>query len=267
MSGRVGLSLLSLLLTTIVCGSAEAKPQHQQKRQVRVTVGSVEIRDWESHLVKNNPNLRHFHWNPIYANVQSRELVSPPPPPKFPINNKPAHHEIKIDPSHLSFKRAAPRRRIYTNPVQIPTPPQTSVAARPTQQDLSGVLINKDGRLIWNRPKPPTKEVAAAFSQDKVYAKLDRKDVGGQLNHSKVNALLGTRQAMGTLRDRATDAQLASREVSGELISKNTQAELAKPAVASYGDRYSSNLPSASYVYTQTEKRNVYGQLATKRNY
>ncbi len=262
MLGRVGLSLLSLAATVFVFGQAVEAKSHPQKRQVRVTVGSVEVRDWEHSLVKNNPNLRHFHWNPIYANVQSREYVSPPPPPKFPINKRPAHHEIKVDPSHLSFKKAAPRRRVYNNPIQVPT--NTS---RPPQQDISGVIVNKDGRLVWNRPTPPQKEVAAAFSQDKVYPQLTNKDVGANLSTSKPTGLLATRQGMGTLRDKEVSAQLASKDLSGELVSKGTQAQLARPAVASYGDRYSSNLPGAATTFTRTEKRSVYGQLAAKRNY
>ncbi len=266
MLGRVGLSLLSLAAATFVCSEAEAK-SHQEKRQVRVTVGSVEVRDWQHGLVKNNPNLRHFHWNPIYANVQSREYVSPPPPPKFPVNTRPAHHEIKVepakvDPSHLSFKKAAPRRRIYTNPIQAPTNP-----SRPVQQDISGVIVNKDGRLVWNRPTAPNKEVAAAFSQDKVYPQLTNKDVGANLTTSKPTGLLATRQGMGTLRDKEVSAQLASKDVTGELVAKGTSAQLARPAVASYGDRYSSNLPGATTVFTRTEKRSVHGQLAAKRNY
>src|SRR5262245_40541732 len=75
------LALTLTLATLLTTGATGVEARSTEKRPISYTVGCVEYRNWEAALVRNNPNLRHYHWNPIYANVQAVRLVGPPPPP------------------------------------------------------------------------------------------------------------------------------------------------------------------------------------------
>jgi hypothetical protein len=61
------------LLFAIAVGlflNTAASADQPRIRGLRETVGSVQISGWEQGLVQANPNLGHWNWSPMYANIQ-----------------------------------------------------------------------------------------------------------------------------------------------------------------------------------------------------
>ncbi|MEZ4542754.1 MAG: hypothetical protein R3C24_02490 [Cyanobacteriota/Melainabacteria group bacterium] len=81
--------VLSVLLFVGAPALARGKARHDGSRPNRVTVGTVEIKGWQHGIVKSYPNLKNYHWNPMYANVQGMNMVRPT---KHSVKGKAKHH-------------------------------------------------------------------------------------------------------------------------------------------------------------------------------
>lgn len=158
---------LLLVALSSFAASAEARAKTSRKRPARVTVGSVEIRDWQSSIVDNYPNLKHYHWNPIYSNVQGIRMVSPPGPPRQKARDS-RNHVVKNQgrkpltaPSrtaqnkHIVYKPAAAQRHIYKKPVHLDLNPALRLPSS-GRGEVSGDLTNRDTRAALRLPDKKT---------------------------------------------------------------------------------------------------------------
>ena len=154
-------TILALIFFTLFANQAEASPG--ETRPVRIILGSIETKNWENNLVRNNPNLAHYHWNPVYSNVQGTQLVSPMPRP--PLNGTAPPGKNPMSP-HTVFHPAKPRPPVYSKPRAIP--PQRNTA---TSLDYRHALPNHDlaGRILPKKADP------------QVWAQLKNKQVGAEL--------------------------------------------------------------------------------------
>ena len=64
----VASSCISMFVT--LPSQADPKKQEQPTRTVRATTGIEAVQGWEQGLVKGNPNLARWHWDPIYSYKQ-----------------------------------------------------------------------------------------------------------------------------------------------------------------------------------------------------
>lgn len=231
--------IAALACLPIFCLSAEAA---ERKAVVRVTTGSVQINNWQHHLVKNNPNLGHWHWNPIYANVQGLKTVR--------ANSGPDRFHRRSGPAQLhpnvTVTQIVPRSKsVYQRPNHIPfnltRPPQTNVAANLRAPDVSARLANRD-----------------------VSARLGNRDVSATLRNNQVNGQLANRDVSATLTQNRTNASLANRNVSGELLPAPPQPVApAPPRVATYGQTYGGDdFARIAGSGNRVEKSSVYGRIA-----
>lgn len=157
----------TLLLVALLsfAASAEARAKTSRKRPARVTVGSVEIRDWQSSIVDNYPNLKHYHWNPIYSNVQGIRMVSPPGPPRHKarqsrnpvVKNQVVRKPISRNPQnqHVVYRPAAGQRHIYKKPVHLDLNPALRLPPV-ARGDMSGDLCARDTRAALRLPEKKT---------------------------------------------------------------------------------------------------------------
>lgn len=140
----------SLLFTILAClafsatsaGAADPRPT------IRETVGTVEVRGWQKELVKGNPNLQHWHWNPIYSNVQGYKKVGPGGPP---MRQQGIYRPIKggdspkryIKPKHVAFDLNQPKKPSKPY-IDIPALRNSDVSGNLTSNEGSGTLSSKD---------------------------------------------------------------------------------------------------------------------------
>ncbi|MBX9671322.1 MAG: hypothetical protein K2X93_27285, partial [Candidatus Obscuribacterales bacterium] len=126
-NARIGLAL-AFLFSALFVTVQDAQSRESELRPVRATVGCIEYRNWQSGLVNANPNLRHYHWNPMYANVQGVRLVGPPPPPpqrltsrpkRQVLANKPQKNRLKRPGVTCVYKAFAPRPSVYKKPMHV----------------------------------------------------------------------------------------------------------------------------------------------------
>lgn len=219
----------ALSCLAICCLNAEAA---ERKAVVRVTTGSVQINGWQHHLVQNNPNLGHWHWNPIYANVQGLKTVR--------ANNGPDRFHHRSGPAQLhpnvTVTQIVPRSQsVYQRPNHIP----------------------------FNLTRPPETNVSANLRSPDVSAKLSHRDVNGTLRNNQVSGQLANRDVSATLSQNRTNASLANRNVSGELLPAQQQVTPAPPRVATYGQSYGGDdFAHIAGNSNRVEKSSVYGRIA-----
>lgn len=183
-------SLTAILLVALLsfAAGAEARAKTSRKRPARVTVGSVEIRDWQSSIVDNYPNLRHYHWNPIYSNVQGIRMVSPPGPPRQKARqsrNPAAKNQVRkpltarnrdSHKRHIVYKPAAGQRHFYKKPVHLDLNPALRLPPE-GRGELAGDLTNRDTRAALRLPEKKTGTDTSARLRGQeaiVAARLDR---------------------------------------------------------------------------------------------
>ncbi len=234
----------ALACVPLMCLSAEAA---ERKAVVRVTTGTVQINNWQHNLVQGTPNLGHWHWNPIYANVQGLKTVrANAGPDRF-------HHRHGPAPIHpnTTVTQINPRpQSVYTRPNHIPfnltRPPETNVSANLRAPSVSANLSHRD-----------------------VSANLANRDVGANLRNNQVNGTLVNRDVSGTLSQNRTNARLADRNVSGELLPAAQQqpAPPAPPRVATYGQNYGGDdfARISQGRSNRVEQSSVYGRIATPK--
>jgi len=114
----------------------------QRRPTVRVTTGMVQVNGWQNQLLKRNPSLSHWHWNPIYSYKQglvgggekgaaiqgkhpSRQY---PTAREYPAAHREASHYIK--PVHVPFNPEA----------KATTEEHDTVAGKLHNQAVSGMV-------------------------------------------------------------------------------------------------------------------------------
>ncbi|HEY9734594.1 MAG TPA: hypothetical protein V6C89_21970 [Drouetiella sp.] len=225
--------IAALACLPVFCLSADAA---ERKAVVRVTTGSVQVNGWQHNLVQNNPNLGHWHWNPIYANVQGLKTVRANSlPDRFHHRSGPAQLHPNVTVTHI-----VPRNQsIYQRPNHIP----------------------------FNLTRPPETNVSANLRSPDVSAKLSHQDVSANLRNNQVSGQLANRDVSAALTQNRTNASLANRNVSGELLPAQTQPVApAPPRVATYGQSYGGDdFARISGGTNRVEKSSVYGRIAMPR--
>ncbi|MGD9680211.1 MAG: hypothetical protein AB7W16_03405 [Candidatus Obscuribacterales bacterium] len=192
----------TLLLVALLsfAASAEARAKTSRKRPARVTVGSVEIRDWQSSIVENYPNLKHYHWNPIYSNVQGIRMVSPPGPPRQKarqsrnpvVKNQVARKSRHPQSKHVVYRPAAGQRHIYKKPVHLDLNPALRLPPV-ARGDMSGELSARDTRAALRLPEkktPNTSTDARLRGQEALVAARLDSPMDNRFENKKVQAEL-----------------------------------------------------------------------------
>jgi hypothetical protein len=191
--------VLAILMTASVSMADKAIAGQGERRPIRATVGCVEYRNWQENLVKTNPNLAHYHWNPIYVNVQGVRLVGPPPPPKQlltsrpkkqPSGGKPSKNHVKNQQTAYIFRPNKERPSIYKKPTRIAPQRSTHTA-------------------IAYKHTAPQHRTGTSLAYTHVAPQLSSRDVQGQLS---------SRDAQGRLTSRDAQGRLISRDATGRLI-------------------------------------------------
>ncbi len=254
---RIGLAL-AFLVSALFVTVQDAQSRESELRPVRATIGCIEYRNWQSGLVNANPNLRHYHWNPIYANVQGVRLVGPPPPSpqrltsrpkKQVLANKPQKNDLKRPGTTCVYKAFAPRPSVYRKPVHIAPTHRVgtgtnlayrhSAPMRNTNTSLAyrhaspqGAQRDMMGRLV---PKHPTDAPITATELD-----LRHRELMGRLMPPQSPGLaakqkklqLAEKSVSGTLSTRNVNGVLSHKEVEGQLVARAVSATLADPVAA-----------------------------------
>lgn len=251
---------IAIFLGALTATVEGAQARENELRPVRATLGCIEYRNWQSNLVKTNPNLRHYHWNPIYANIQGTRLVGPPAPPKQRLTTRPKKQELaarpkrdeaKRQPTAYVFRPAKERPSVYKQPSRMApqagtrteiaykhAAPHRKTGASLAYKHVSPQLSHRDanGRLIPNE-QPKSAPITAAE------AELRRKALMAKLEPPRVPALtapqnklkLAEKSVSGTLAHKDCHGQLAHKQVEGQLVAKACCANLVEPTTATYG--------------------------------
>jgi len=259
------LSFAVAIFLVLSLTGGEAQARRGELRPVRATLGCVEVRNWENNLVKVNPNLRHYHWNPIYANIQGTRLVGPPPPPKQRLTSRPKKHEVaskpkrdqvKGQPANYIFRPAKERPSVYKRPMRVAPrrnpSTSTSIAYKHVAPTLNSTntslgykhvapqLSSRDtmARVSTNNP-PPMTATQAELQRKALMAKLNPRQEALnaqakklQLASKDVNGRLSTKECNGQLMTSKCEGQLMTSKCEGELVAKTCNATFADtPAV------------------------------------
>lgn len=227
----------NVAITTLIVISVAPAALAQREFSIRETHGSRQIQGWEDELVRSNPNLSHFHWNPMYSTSHSyRRMSEPktaaPAPPSGPHYIKPIH------------ERSTFVKRPYIKPIHmtIATPKLRSTYAKPSTLPLPASR-NLDGSL---RPNP------------QVSSKLAFHDVGALLRKPVLPAAQAVR---GHLLNKGTSIDLSSASVNGDLVSRNTQAALASPGALTYNSAdLQGRLRNRNQSYSRQVRAELYRQ-------
>lgn len=266
---------LSFLISALCCAAAMAKGQ---ARPVSVTLGSVEYRNWEDNLVKGNRNLRHFHWNPIYSNVQGMKMVKPMPKPPIKGTTPPRKRERGIKGSKNSpnviFKPVRQRPSFYKRPVRVM--PQHAQRTSTDYQHFTAVTRRDiNGKLILPEPEPDTSTMAELRRQRELLDQLSGKltpptepqvALSGKL---KVPPHHGKKNVSGQLMTNKVEGQLVAKSLNAELVDKSLQKFQSKtnPSTLTYGN-YDSVYSTTFSAKNSLTRSDVNGKIARSgRNY
>ncbi len=260
------------LVTMLVTGSGK-KAHAAERRPVSITVGCIEYKNWEENLVRNNPNLRHYHWNPIYSNVQAVHLVgpmNPPPmrgtwgpkkqgtPPGFP-KERPLFYKKPTTP-HFAYNPG-----IYKKPVHM-VPQRSTTTTGAYVHVAAGTDLR--GKMV---PQQPNLFAAQDMQQSKsgLNGKL-KPHQPGLIAHGKKLSVPGDKKVHGTLAHKDVSGQLMHKDVQGQLVAQavsatftgntakmmdDTGARIYYPYASSHADNVNNNL----------SRSNVNGRVSNKR--
>ncbi|PWT97518.1 MAG: hypothetical protein C5B53_07950 [Candidatus Melainabacteria bacterium] len=180
----VFLPILLILCLTAPAAFGEDRPA------VRVTTGVVEIDGWQNGLVKRNPNLSRWHWNPLYVYKQGivggRQKGVPVPgnqPTSKYQSNKPAEDSHYIKPMHVPFnpkalaeveargavsgalseKRTNEAVSGKIQPPRLPKEKQAQTAPAPFQN----VWFKQPAYSVYDSDKAAARSVAEVYGQVK----------------------------------------------------------------------------------------------------
>lgn len=208
--------VLSVLLFVGAPTLARGKARHDGSRPNRVTVGTVEIKGWQHGIVKSYPNLKNYHWNPMYANVQGMNMVRPTKhsvkgkaraPQKQQPNQKTVnkiadkyvrYRPVQAKPAYVTYQRP---KSVYKKPVHLPA--QRPVATNNTN-NRTDIGLNNQKTTIGMRTGKQTN------------------NIDGQLYHKKNEIALGSPSTAANLAERRTEASLTAPQVEAALAAPVT---------------------------------------------
>ena len=187
-------TVYSLSLPAIAGNDTKNKPI------VRVTTGIQQVQGWEQGLVRGNPNLARWHWDPIYSYKQGYARLSPEPAklmngqPGNKIGGKPGAPAYKYNvpaqqddrPNHIPFssKALSEVQARYSQPEKT-KPPRTQARS---ENNVFGQISNKQTQATVMSPTVATYGHPYA-SQEKLNTALkyssDKTSVYGQLVNKK----------------------------------------------------------------------------------
>jgi hypothetical protein len=179
------LSVTCVTVSLALCLCAGSAARAERPIVVRETTGTVEVRGWEKGLLKGNPNMKHWHWNPIYANPQGLRRIRP--------GSAPSAKEYRFT---KSGQRAAVKRYITANHIPLPSSRDAegrTIANKDLQgswsaKSLSANLVNKDGKARLIAAKQGDYSVqddGDNFAEPKV---LSYGDYGKHANHQSTES-------------------------------------------------------------------------------
>jgi hypothetical protein len=192
---------------------AQNQSNNQGKRTVRVTTGIQQVSGWEQGLIKANPNLARWHWDPIYSYKQGYATITPEsakstngiikrPPAGNP--GRPAYHyNIPAPqdnrPQHIQFSDQALKevQARYSRPPINPLPAATPIR----QENASGQLSNKETQAamvpssgdsistygqMYKRQEIPSTALKYNLQKTSVYGQLLNTNAKVRYNSAKV---------------------------------------------------------------------------------
>jgi hypothetical protein len=143
-----------LLLILLVLCSFEAAAAHGADRPtVRVTTGVVQINGWQGDLVKHNPNLSRWHWNPVY--VYKQGLVG-----GGRKNTSPAGQSIRSSAPPPML----PEGSRYVKPVHVPFNPKALAEVEAKAQAKGLLMQNRSNETVQGKLQPGVKERETALA-------------------------------------------------------------------------------------------------------
>lgn len=265
---RKGLAMAVFMVLALISGQRAEAARHSELRSVRTTVGCVEVRNWEENILRSNPNLRHYHWNPIYANVQGTRLVGPPPPPRQCLTNRGKKHQVgpksKKQQSTFAnknylFRPVQARPSVYKKPTQIAPHRSTGTQiaykhVAPTLRStntsigykhIAPQLSNRDAsaRLV---PHEPTTAVEAELRRRELMARINPAQAELNASPNRMNHL-AMKSVNAQLAQKECTAQLAARGVDAQLVAKNAEARIMAPTTAATYAPYNRTAPMENY--------------------
>lgn len=197
---------------------ARGKARQDGSRPNRVTVGTVEIKGWQHGIVKSYPNLKNYHWNPMYANVQGMNMVRPTrhsvqgkakgpqkQDPKQKTVNKIAdkyvrYRPVQSKPAYVTYERP---KSVYKKPVHLPA--RMPVATSNTNTGTgTNIGLDQKKTTIGMRTGKQTNNIA------------------GQLYHKKTEIALGSPSTATNLIEKRAEASLAAPQVEAALAAPVT---------------------------------------------
>ncbi len=240
---RILLTGALFLVMFSACDQVSAKSK--DSRYARVTVGSVEIKDWHHDIVKSYPNLSHYHWNPMYANVQGWNKVRPPkhgikgtmPQAKRSASRQNSKRRARVvkktaERRYKKYSKYNPERSrpkfIYKKPIHVATGSFSQ-----SQKQLNGKLNIKPVHVS-------ARETAIRLKKEQIAGRVLPKH-GAPREHSNQDKNLHGELRLPTTRaklaqakvgEKLTAARLDSGRVTGTLVNKSTRASLATTGTA-----------------------------------
>lgn len=103
------------VLTILLLYCQLASPAESSERPaVRVTTGVTEVKGWENSLVRRNPSLSHWHWNPIYVYRQGMN------------SNRPSRPNFNHKNPNLAKSPGTTSNQHYIKPIHMPFSPEAT---------------------------------------------------------------------------------------------------------------------------------------------
>lgn len=171
----IQISVLAVLLAAVALPARASK----DNPLVRETLGTVECKGWEKSLTRGNPNLKHWHWNPIYSNVHCYKHVKAG---AMPLKNDVRFKQMAKRPDRLRYQRpnhgAMPIGRNMDGSQRA----NPDVHSTLVSHDLNGALYRKQVEAELSARK--------AQAQKEVEARLAHKNVSAQIAVPTVKSYL-----------------------------------------------------------------------------
>lgn len=153
--------IASMIYSARLPTMAENATKKQDQRTVRVTTGIQQVQGWEQGLVRANPNLARWHWDPIYSYKQGISKLSPEP---VKLIDGQRGNKVAGNPGGAAYKYHAPVSQ-DSRPKHIPFSDKAleEVNARyaqpvkPQHEDnVYGKLNSKETQAKIISPESPT---------------------------------------------------------------------------------------------------------------
>lgn len=243
-AARTRILLTGALFLVLFSACDQVSAKSKDSRYARVTVGSVEIKDWHHDIVKSYPNLSHYHWNPMYANVQGWNKVRPPkhgikgtkPQAKKSASRQIPKRSARVvkksaERRYIKYSKYNPERSrpkfIYKKPIHVATGSFSH-----SQKQLNGKLTIKPVHIS-------ARDTAIRLKKEQIAGRVLPKHGLREQSHQEKNLqgelrLPTTKAKLAQTKEgeKLTAARLDSVRVTGTLVHKSTRASLASTGTA-----------------------------------